>query len=472
MNKYLITILLLISNVSFANTFYVDTATGNNSNLGTSETTALKTIQTAITKSAPNDIISIKSGVYKESIKISKDKITLQAFNPLNKPILDGNAGAYLPLGNWNAMVTITGNYNNIKNIEIRNSNITGIYSGGYGVEVTGHHNILSALKVHHIWEQGIVLEGDYNTIEDSEIYKSAFHNSSGTPTGSWANGISATRNTSSAALTPGITSYTTIRRNTVYNNYGEGIDCFEAAYCTIEDNTIYDNWTIDLYVSDATNSIIKNNLVYNSSAPAITYRNNSKPSLLLLADEVASKPRSKNNTIINNMFYNGTISLFGWTGVTGSGLNNVLLANNTIVDGRLSIGTSNNINSRIINNIILGNASLVSNIPNNTGITFSNNNWLTNPPTPAVSSSNVIGNPSLGLNSTTLPGTMSKLYFQLTTNSIVINKGLTLPEVTIDSFNNLRNDGTLDIGGHEYKGTLAPTPVPVPTPTPIPCGV
>ena len=124
-------------------------------------------------------------------------------------------------------------------------------------------------------------MNGDYNTVEDSSVWQTA-RNNAANPGTVGGFGLSSARNRSSSAIKPGITSYTILRRNKIYNNWGEGMSCFEADHCTMEDNISYDNWTVNLYLSDATNSVVQRNLVYISSQPAIPTRNSSRPGIAI----------------------------------------------------------------------------------------------------------------------------------------------------------------------------------------------
>jgi hypothetical protein len=172
----------------------------------------------------------------------------------------------------------------------------------------------------------------------------------------------------------------------------------------------------------------------------------------MLLADEVASVPRSTNNTIINNLIFNTSLSAFGWTAVPNSGLKNVLIANNTIIDGSLSTGAGGNpaivnIGSQIKNNIIWGRNS---NVPSNSGITFSNNNWQVTPST-SKSSSDIIADPQIARTGTTTPGTLTPDYFKLLASSPVIGVGIALPQVTEDFFRTPRTGSKSDIGAYVF---------------------
>jgi parallel beta-helix repeat protein len=304
-------------------------------------------------------------------------------------------------------------------------------------------------MQVHHTWQQGILVNGDYNRVENSKVWQCARANSTNgsVGTGGWGTGMSAARNPIS-----GITHYATFRHNTVYNNWGEGLSCFEADHCVMEDNVVYDNWTVNIYLSDASNSIVRRNLVYISSNPAIPQRNNNKVGILL-ADEVASVPRSKNNRLINNLIYNANFAAFSWTGVYGSGLEGVLIANNTLVNGEFSLSAGGAMaithhNTQIVNNIFQGNRNSVS---STSGVSFSNNNWLVAPPAVASSVGDVLGDALLQKTGTTTAGTLKADYFKLLSNSPLIDRGLPLLTVTTDYFKQPR---TLfpDIGAHEFK--------------------
>ncbi|MDD4991833.1 MAG: T9SS type A sorting domain-containing protein [Paludibacter sp.] len=465
--KILTTIFFLsISLLSSLNAavYYVAT-TGNNSNNGTTLSTPLKTIQAGIDKAqVSGDIVYVLSGTYVETLYIWQSGISVSAYTG-NSPIIDG--GTTLPGADWGSLILIEGNNNTFSGFEVKNSNINGLFLGGYGIQVVGNNNTLNNMKIHHTWEQGVMLHGDYNIVEYSTVYQCAYanHNNTGQQTSGWGMGISAGENGNSSAVIPGISSYSMIRHNIVYNNWGEGIGCFAADHCTIEDNAVYDNWATNLYLSDATNSLVQRNIVYISSAPAIFLNTNVG---IGISDEKAQYPRSTNNNVINNFTFNTVFDAFSWTYVPNAGLKNVLIANNTIVDGYIKTGsTANsvvNTNSQIRNNIILGSGS---SIPSNTGITFSNNNWSVTPPTTAASTSNVIGDPKISRTGTTTPGSLTSEYFKLQGTSPSINKGITIATVTTDYFNMSRPQGSAyDIGGHEY---IAPADNQAPT---IPTGL
>jgi hypothetical protein len=426
-------------------TYYVS-ATGFETNNGTSLSTPVKTIIKGLSKAQQSgDTIYVLTGTYNEAIWIGRSGITLSAY-PDNTPVIDG--GATLPNVDNGVLLGIGGDYNTVSGFEVKNSNITGAHTGGIGVYVQGSHNTVSRMQVHDTWENGIIVHGDYVIVEYSVVYQSVMNNYQGRQAPMWASGLSAGRNPGASALIPGIVSYAILRHNIVYNNWGEGMSCYECDHCIMEDNIVYDNWTVNMYLSDATNSLVQRNMIYISSVPIISMRNNIG---IALADEVAGVPRSVNNTVINNFIYNAEFQAFSWTIVPNSGLNNVLIANNTVVDGKLSTGSGgssviSNANSQIRNNIIYGTGY----VPSNSGIIFSNNLWSQTPPSAAASATNIIGNPLLARTGATGPAQLTAGYFKLLSTSPAINKAAELSVVKEDYFKTLRGSEP-DIGGYEH---------------------
>jgi hypothetical protein len=446
----------------YANTYYVS-PTGANTNKGTSLTTPVKTLAQGLSLAKKSgDIIYVTTGTYVETININQSGVTLSAY-PGNFPVIDGQT--VLPSADWGALITIWGNNNTVSGFEVKNSNINGSHLGGYGIQVVGNSNTINQVNAHNTWQQAIMVNGDYNTVENSTVWQAALQNATnnGTVTSGWGSGLSAGRNASTTALIPGIASYATLKGNTVYNTWGEGLSCYDADHCTIEDNIVYDNWTTNLYLSNATNSLVQRNLVYASSSPAIPTRNNAPTPGIMLADEETIL-LSANNVVVNNFIYNSNFDAFAWTGINNSGLHNVLIAYNTIVGGSFNTGSGGsptivNTNSSIENNIIF---TSQANVPSNSGITFANNNWSVVPPA-AASATNVTGNPLITQTGTTLPGALSSTFFLISSKSPLLATGKTISSVTTDFFQVTRNSTKPDIGGYELQ-SAGITPPAVPT--------
>jgi hypothetical protein len=445
--------LFFIAQNALSATYYVSPS-GSNGNTGTLAS-PWRSINTAVANLKGGDTLYVRGGTYAETVNVNvsgtaSSPITITAY-PGELPVIDG--GTTLPAGDWGVLMPVRGSYNNISGLEIKNSNITGRYVAGRGMEILGQHNTISKMNVHHTWGGGILVLGDYNIVEDSRVWQNCLNNSTNPGKQNWGTGMSAAQGASSS-LKPGVTSYVTLRRNTVFNNWGEGLSCYEADHCILEDNIVYDNWSANLYISDTTNSLVQRNIVYVSSNPAVPARglNSDRKEGIVMADERADKPRSVSNTVINNFIYNSNFEAFVWT-LVPNGLNNVLIANNTIVDGNLWTGSGTNIvnkTSQITNNIITGRNSRV---PSNSGITFSYNNWAVTPPL-ATSPTNINGDPRLTRTGVTTAGNLTPDYFKILSGSAMIGKGATLTQVTNDYFSVSRSGRAYDIGGHQLQTT------------------
>jgi len=417
-----------------SSTYYAAT-NGSNSNSG-SINSPWKTLNTAIAKLVAGDTLYVRGGIYVETVSIwvsgtAALPITISAY-PGELPIIDGQNT--LPSAMWGVLLGSDGNYINLSGFEVRNT-----YMGNeaVGVMLSGHHNKVSKFNVHHTYNNGILIKGDYGIVEDSKVWQACYNNVNGKG-GGWASGLSAARDNVDK-----ITDNAIMRRDTVFNNWGEGFSTYEANGTIMEDNVIYDNWQVNVYISDAPNVVFQRNIVYNTPNSIVGKQGGG----IWLADEVPTKPRSNSNTLINNFILNGNISLFGWTIVPNSGLTDVLFANNTCVNAPISTGNINS-NNRIVNNIFTSGGDVSS----ATGIEWGNNLWQGTRPQKAYGgSTDIFGDPLLVKVGTIEPGKLKADYFKFSTVSPAINSGRNLLEVTDDYFGTLRKS-IPDIGGYELQ--------------------
>jgi parallel beta-helix repeat protein len=415
--------------------------TGNDANPGTLES-PFKTITKGASVLRPGDTLFVRNGTYGEALTVAVSgtvsaPITIAAY-PNEKPIIDGQGK--FPSQKGKPLVTLKGSYIHMDGFEVRNSDRP--TSGG--IVMDGDHNIISHMNVHHHFEAGVLARGDYSIVEDSSVWENAYQNcrASGCPPspygeGHWATGLSAARNPIN-----GITDHAILRRNIVFDNWGEGLSAYEAKNIVMEDNTVYDNWATDVYVSDASGVLLQRNLIYRTSADAI---GNGRP-CIQLADERSDKPRSFGNTLINNMCLNGSIYAFSWTGVPGTGMVDDLIANNTVVNGSLRTGAATgttaarNVNTRIVNNIFLDDG-VTAKIPSVEGLTFSNNLWSKHPPEAAMDARSIVADPKIARVGTITPGKLTPEFFAITSKSPACSAGLDLGAVvSVDAVHHSRH--------------------------------
>lgn len=322
-------------------TYYVAT-TGNDNNAGTLSA-PFRTIGKGTSRLAAGDTLYVRGGTYKEAVTLWQSgtagaPIKLAAYAG-EAPVVDGQG---VSVGQWMGLISLMGNYLDVTGFEVKNSSQRGI-------EIYGNFNAAHQMNVHDVQQNGILIEADNCLVEDSQVWNSAMSNYNSAGNGMWAGGLSAARGAD------GIASQNIMRRNIVHDNWGEGLSTFEANGTVIEDNVVYNNYSVNMYISDARIVTVQRNIVYNAANPPL--RNGNPGSGITLADEVASKPRSSGNVIINNLLKDVGICGMCWSLVSGATLDNTLIAHNTIVNGGVATGTFTG-TTQVLNN--LPNASVV----------------------------------------------------------------------------------------------------------------
>ena len=427
-------------------TFYVAT-NGSDSNPGTI-TQPFQTLQKGANLLNPGDILYVRGGIYQQTVTFDRSgtataPIQILAY-PSEIPIVDGD-NYRLPTGDWGPFFVVRGNYVQVAGFEVR-------YSNWAGVIISGQHCLVSRFNSHHNKANGILVSGDYSIVEDSKVWWNCTDNANGVSTrGGWASGLSAARSPN----------YAVLRRNEVYYNWGEGLSTYEANGTILEDNIVYEIWAVNAYISDASNVLFQRNLIYNDGS----LMSSGGRTGIAIGNEKWSNP-SSNIKVINNLVL-GTRRSFYWFYQYGY-LQDVLIAHNTFVNSvgadipNFQFGSGTHQNVRVENNIIEQDDSLpIAIIGTSTGLTFSHNLWSKTPPSNAVGSGDIIGDPRLAKTGSVQAGALTAEWFKLLANSPAINKAVVLSEVTNDYFGNPRGS-TPDIGAHEFIGaTVTPTSTP-----------
>lgn len=425
--------------ISTPQAYYVSTS-GSDSNPGTSSR-PWRTITKAVSIAKAGETVYVRGGTYSEQVNLYKSgaasaPITFQAY-PNETPVISGNS---LSMATWSALVKITGSYITFSGFEVS-------YSSYIGVIVTGTHDTVDRVYAHHNKQNGILLAGDYNTAQNNRVWRNALSNEYA-QAGSWATGLSAARDAD------GVTDYATIRNNTVWENWGEGISSYEANGTVIDGNVTHDNFTTNIYISDSTNVLVQDNLVYNDPSSYV-YGKGANVGIMM-GDETYT-PASANIKIINNIAYGNHRNFFWWQGTQGGGMNNVLIAYNTFVNGsgdgsngnsNVIIGKGTHQNVRFENNIIQQDSSigLIGTVAQS-GITYAHNNWSRTPLSAASGSGDMIANPQLAKSGSTF----SAQWFALTGSSPAINRALSLSEV-IQDYARVTRGSPPDMGALEYR--------------------
>jgi parallel beta-helix repeat protein len=243
------------------------------------------TIQEAINNATTGDTIYVYSGIYYETINITKDGLTIQGENRENT-IIDGTSSA---IDNSTAFIH-SHNDITIKNFKIRNSNNHGIYA-------QNANNIeISNCEIYDNEENGI----NFYNVNDIEINNSE-----------------------------------------IYYNYYDGIHIVGTTIGSIENCYIYDNYDSGILIElsnniDITNSIIDYNnygikLKYQTNNVTITYCNITDNNIgLSIGQYCINNIIYLNNFVLNNknsesfatnIWDNGTFGNY-WDDYTGKDTN------------------------------------------------------------------------------------------------------------------------------------------------------
>ena len=347
----------------------------------------------------PGDVLYVRGGIYQEKVRFDGSgtvdlPISIRAY-PGERPIIDGaDYTLPAPTERYSQLVTFSGSHVEAAGLEVRNSLWAGIVISGTDVTLSG-------VTSHDNMEAGILTWGSTDAVvQDSVAYDNAKSHEDGVHKfgrTSYSTGISAGRGSRGS----------TLRRNTIYHNWGEGLSTFNAVDTVLEDNTVYDN-SKGMYISDTTGTTAQRNLVYCTPGNPYRLSRTVKQHGINLQDE-DQRPASSNVTIINN-FVAGCVTSFKWYPFNAnSAMRNILVANNTFVnatggasEAAFVIAAPRGIShaeSRFVNNVIVqqGGQEIGSLGAPAAGISFTNNLWSKSPGPAMLGTGSVIGDPLLG---------------------------------------------------------------------------
>ena len=450
--------LLLVSAVATtanaADTYYVSVNGNDTTGTGT-ELLPYRTITKAVNLiNEPDDRVYVKAGTYNERVLIygkngsSSTPIRVQGWGS-DVPIIDGTGIT------GNGLVEINNSsYVNFDQFEVQNSPSAGIF-------IYNANNIkIRYNKVHGSYSAGINASTSHSSprgtthtivISDNRVYDNVRQNVSGTAS-SWQQGLSAYRANNVQIL-----------RNSVYENYGEGVDYILSTNGTISENRIRDNFSINLYLDNAADTVVDRNFIHSYGYTQF-YRGGDPAGGIGMATEnyyegtVQVQEPLNNLKIINNIILRASngISYGNWE--YDSGLSNTLIANNTIYDAKYYLinlpngrnGADVHDTTTVENNIFVQSASTKNYAGGTTvGITFAYNAWYG-----GNSSSRRIGGGDINSNPLFAElGGWDDFDYKIVTGSPCINTGTTLTAVTNDFFSStaVRSSGSYDIGADEF---------------------
>jgi hypothetical protein len=270
------------------------------------------------------------------------------------------------------------------------------------------------------------------------------------------------------------------VRRNEIYENWGEGLAAGRLSdHITLERNISWDNLHANLYLSVTTFPWVDSNLIYCTDNRAFWRKTDTRfyragPGLVI-RDEVidSGTSTSRGQVIINNIVVGCGRNLLISSQLDNPRLIDAVIANNTFFEARGDAGSGSvnirfaNIaadNSRFSNNLIYqstGEVLMVDGQADLSGLIVTNNlyypaapdGWKPGEP------GRVVGDPLLANPSNATPP--DPAWYMLQPNSPAIDAGTALPQTTKDFFNKSKEGLTPDIGAHEF-GNSAPASLTV----------
>ena len=372
------------------------------------------TVQAGVNAAVSGDTVCVRDGTYYEQVVVSTDSVIVAAY-PGEQPVID--AQDTLPGDYHGFLIMLSGDYVTLSGIEIRN-----VY--GTAVGVTGDHNVVRNMKIHHCLNKAIFVggSGTGNLVESNEAWMTSLIHEGVNLGGNWAGSITAARYPHD----------TVIRGNVVHETWGIGIQTYEAYNTVIEDNIVWNNQLEHYYVNNAPGAIVRRNLAY--STPDSIFKYKDEVGVGIAFCDEASEPVSQNVTIVNNLVLGCKRGFYFFNQQEGSGLKHFLIAHNTFVDSRVAgiqINAGDHESSRIQNNIIVQDeyAAPVAIVADATGLQFSYNLWSETPPSSASGTGDVVGDPLL-TGGAWEAGTLMPGWFWLLAGSPAIDAGTVLSEV------------------------------------------
>jgi hypothetical protein len=453
MQKLILLILATMAacNIAYAASYYVatdgnDTYNGLYPSYQGGSNGPRRHINQGISLLTAGDTLFIRAGTYTEVVSVGKSgtssgRITISGY-PGETVIVDGQHSIPGSPGvrSWDPLFNIKGSYVTARDLQIINSN-------GTGLEMRGNYDSAINVQARLNNEQGILMFGSYDLADNCDVYGNAYSNYGGTQNGGWAGGIMMCQGAN----------HCTAQNCRSWENWGEGISSWSgssgnSAYNTIQDCISYNNYATQIYLSNTQHCLVQRNLLY--ATPGNVTQKGAQAGIMV-GDELTGTLDNDSNTIINNFILGCKHNFYSWRGPTGAGLRNFLIAFNTFVNAvagsNFQVDAADHTGCRVMNNIFLQEDAVpITGLDSNLGIVWTNNLWSKSPQTQALGTGSIVINPHLVKAGATAPGALTPEYFKISITSPARGRALSILEVVEDFFKTPR--GTLpDIGGHQY---------------------
>jgi parallel beta-helix repeat protein len=368
----------------------------------------------------------LTSGIWVGNSGTSSAHILLEA-EPGQTVVLDGSA-----LARGTTAIDINGSYIDVRGFHVTNAPNGGITDWG-GSDDTIENNVVSDIFSGGIFVgysspgvvSNVLVEG--NTVTGTVQMNSARTSSSG-----WA-----------AAIAAKLASYVTVEQNTVYDNYGEGIDIDLSDHALVSQNVAYDNYSANYYMDNATYTTFDRNLACSTDNPNF-FHNGLAANGIQAANESSDNSNPLNyDTVTNNVVIGGADGFGYGSYENGGGLKNFIIAFNTFYNQTVNAmyidGDPGHSNTVIEDNIFYAGAGgqlfhEYNSSGGLAGIYFNHNLWYGGRPGVAAGPGDVYDDPQF-----VNPGGTDPAGYRLGAASPALGAGVSVWGVSTDYFGSSR---------------------------------
>lgn len=298
---------------------FVVAPNGDNGAAGT-VAAPFRTIEHAIWRAQPGDVIFVREGVYSGQVNIWKGgaaeaPVTVMAY-PGERPIIDG-AGT----GANTDLVVIGASHVRFEGFEVRGATRSGI-SVWSASDVAVVDNLIHDAVRGGIWVGSDRLGvSSGHLIEGNVIYNTALENAPWNSSDVWPR-----------ALAIDVSTDTVVRGNTVFKNYGEGIGALSSKDLLYQNNIVYDNYSVQMYFDNAQNVTATNNIFFHTGDES--FFRSGKPGIgLLIANEYTTYEMPTRGILVqDNIFADVQPVFYDGSYGRGGGIASSVLEPNTIL--------------------------------------------------------------------------------------------------------------------------------------------
>ncbi len=243
-----------------------------------------QTFNKVVSISQPGDVIHILEGYYSEPFTISKS----------------GTAPNYISIVGHNAILN--------------------------GMIISGDYIVVSSVEVKGAISHGILVSGKHVIVEDSSIHHSVTENGRVfcNNSGSWGSALKVMVGGEDIIF----------RRNSVYENCGEGIAVTQGVNTLIEDNIVRDNFSVNIYIDNSPFSTVQGNTVL---CTGIYLRDGRRPTGIAVAEESYDGwgAQRHDTSLLNNTVDGCYDGIASWDPEEPEGMEiNLIVKDNTLTNG------------------------------------------------------------------------------------------------------------------------------------------